>query len=1082
MVGEVSSQPGVKKIRCWRLLPWGSDALGASLCLVAVGCLAGCGGAGSSSQAQVLPPSNPAPSLATGSLSPSSTVAGGTSFLLTVNGSNFISSSVVEWNGNTRTTSFVSSSSLQATITGADIATAGTAQISVSTPGPGGGTASGLAFTVDNPAPSVVSLNPNSAFGGNASFTLTVSGANFVSSSTVQWNGTPRTTTFISNTTLQAAITDADISAVGTGVVTVSNPAPGGGTSASLTFTIKPPPPAITLLNPSSAVAGGTNFMLTVTGKNFVNSSAVQWNGSARTTTFVSSTQLQAAVTAADISGIGVTKVTVANPLSSGGVSASSTFFVGTTGGANFAAIAVNQAAQDIVYDPVNAVFYLSVTGTAITHPNTISVLNPATATITSSQAAGSNPNVLAISDDNQFLYAGIDGAASVQRFMLPNLVKDISYSLGAGSPGISALDLQVAPGASHTTAVEIGNRNFSPSCGPLAIFDDAVQRPTTASNGLFCAIQWGSDATQVYAMNNDTSGFDFYTLSVNSNGVVVSQDFVNGIFSGRRIHFDRSSDLIYSDGGDAVSTSGAPVGSFNTSGVMAEDPGLNKAFFPTLISGGAVTIQSFDLTRFTAVGSITIPNVLGNPLRLVRWGQNGLAFNTDNGQVFLVGGNFLDPQPIVPPPGPLPPPPPPPPPPTAQTPTISILSPSSAIAGNSGFILNVNGTNFTSGSTVQFNGSARVTTFVSSTQLRAAIGTADIASPGVAQITAVNPANNGGASVASTFFIGSTGGTSTGGAAFAVTVLSQVSTDIVSDPVRQAIYLSVPNTDPDIGNTVSALDLASGTIGLSQFAGSNPRVLAISDDGQFLYAGIDGSASVQRFTLPSLAKDIIFSLGRNSFFGPYFAKDIQVAPGMPRTTAVTSANAGFSPSAQGGISIFDDASARPTKAGGFSAPGGGLFDSLQWGADATVLFAINNEDSGFDFYTLSVNTNGVTLTQDFLNSIGSARRIHFDSGTKLIYSDNGRVVDSAGNLKGNFNSGGVMVPDSTLNRAFCVSSGSGSATITSFDLTTFSQVDAMTIPNVPGTAQRLIRWGQNGLAFNTDGGQVFLIGGNFVH
>jgi hypothetical protein len=369
----------------------------------------------------------------------------------------------------------------------------------------------------------------------------------------------------------------------------------------------------------------------------------------------------------------------------------------------------------------------------------------------------------------------------------------------------------------------------------------------------------------------------------------------------------------------------------------------------------------------------------------------------------------------------------------------------------------------------------------VSSTQIQAVIAAADIAPPGVAQVTVVNPANNGGASTASTFFVGSAGGASTGGVAFAVTALGQASTDIVSDPVRQVIYLSVPNTDSNFGNTISAIDLASGAISLSQFAGSNPHVLSISDDGQFLYAGIDGSASVQRFTLPGLGKDTIFSLGRHSFFGPYFAKDLQVAPGMPHTTAVTSANFSVSPEAQGGISIFDDAIARPTKAPGFSGLGG-LFDSLQWGADATALFAINNEDSGFDFYTLSVNASGVTLIQDFANSIGSARRIHFDRATAFIYSDNGRVVDAAGNVKGNFNTGGVMIPDSTLNRAFFLSSGSGSATITSFNLTTFASVDSITIPNVPGNAQRLIRWGQNGLAFNTDGGQIFLVGGNFVH
>jgi hypothetical protein len=57
---------------------------------------------------------------------------------------------------------------------------------------------------------------------------------------------------------------------------------------------------------------------------------------------------------------------------------------------------------------------------------------------------------------------------------------------------------------------------------------------------------------------------------------------------------------------------------------------------------------------------------------------------------------------------------------------------------------------------------------------------------------------------------------------------------------------------------------------------------------------------------------------------------------------------------------------------------------------------------------------------------------------------------------------------------------GSSSVTITAFDLKLFTIINAINFP-VTGTPQRLIRWGQNGLAFNTDGGQIVLIGGNFV-
>jgi hypothetical protein len=94
---------------------------------------------------------------------------------------------------------------------------------------------------------------------------------------------------------------------------------------------------------------------------------------------------------------------------------------------------------------------------------------------------------------------------------------------------------------------------------------------------------------------------------------------------------------------------------------------------------------------------------------------------------------------------------------------------------------------------------------------------------------------------------------------------------------------------------------------------------LSISDDSQFLYAGIDGASSIQRFALPGLTTDISVPLGADPFFGPFFAEDLQVAPGAAHTIAVTLANAGVSPAEQGGIVVFDDAVQRPTKAPGGS-------------------------------------------------------------------------------------------------------------------------------------------------------------------
>ena len=81
-------------------------------------------------------------------LVPSATPSGGAGFTLTVNGTGFASNSVVNWNGAALATQVVSQGQLTATVPKANIATFGTASITVTTPGPGGGTSNAVPFTV----------------------------------------------------------------------------------------------------------------------------------------------------------------------------------------------------------------------------------------------------------------------------------------------------------------------------------------------------------------------------------------------------------------------------------------------------------------------------------------------------------------------------------------------------------------------------------------------------------------------------------------------------------------------------------------------------------------------------------------------------------------------------------------------------------------------------------------------------------------------------------------------------------------------------------------------------------------------
>ena len=112
-----------------------------------------------------------------------------------------------------------------------------------------------------NPLPVLTSLSPSSATVGGAGFTLTVTGSHFVNGSQIRWNGAARPTTFISSGQLQAVIPASDIGATGTFSVTVVNPAPVGGTSNALPFTITPAMALDKTKLTFGAVTSGTTFL-----------------------------------------------------------------------------------------------------------------------------------------------------------------------------------------------------------------------------------------------------------------------------------------------------------------------------------------------------------------------------------------------------------------------------------------------------------------------------------------------------------------------------------------------------------------------------------------------------------------------------------------------------------------------------------------------------------------------------------------------------------------------------------------------------------------------------------------------------
>jgi hypothetical protein len=109
---------------------------------------------------------------------------------------------------------------------------------------PRGSTNPDLVFRVDgntggtNPLPVLSQLSPASRAPGTADFTLTLQGANFVGGATAVWNGLELPAASVTGNRLTVNVPGSLIATAGSATLSVRNPAPGGGDSNTLTFSI----------------------------------------------------------------------------------------------------------------------------------------------------------------------------------------------------------------------------------------------------------------------------------------------------------------------------------------------------------------------------------------------------------------------------------------------------------------------------------------------------------------------------------------------------------------------------------------------------------------------------------------------------------------------------------------------------------------------------------------------------------------------------------------------------------------------------------------------------------------------------
>ena len=311
--------------------------------------------------------------------------------------------------------------------------------------------------------------------------------------------------------------------------------------------------------------------------------------------------------------------------------------------------------ANQLAWDAERQVLYGTVTMTSPFDPTTLAVLDPASATVTSSAQLSSAATTLRTTDDSQFLYVGLDSEGKIERLTLPNLQVDQTIALGPTTflnRLKSAGDIQPQPGNSHTIAVIPADSSVEPESQSVEIYDDTVLRPAIASGADVSAITWSPDASTIYGFNIDESPPLFVVDIVAPNGVSVSSSIQYGLF-GLASSLAVVDGLIQANDGEVLDAA-----TLNRVGYYA-GPNSN-CFYADRLTGAAtivaacasldgsnsMVVEAFDPKNFSLIASVTVPNLTlganGYPTSVVHWGANGIAFTTHGDQIVLLDGDFL--------------------------------------------------------------------------------------------------------------------------------------------------------------------------------------------------------------------------------------------------------------------------------------------------------------------------------------------------------------------------------------------------------------------------------------------------------
>jgi hypothetical protein len=510
--------------------------------------------------------------------------------------------------------------------------------------------------------------------------------------------------------------------------------------TATITGSNYNPSPTLASISPAAIESGSGDTEITVTGANFASGSTVLLNGQPLTTSFGSASTLTATVPAASLVSMSWGAIAVSSPAPGGGTSSPLPLTVYSV---------ITLGVNHILYDPYSRNIMASVgSGSSQVTGNSIVAITPATGTVGTPVAIGSQPTSMALTSDGQILYTILAGSQSVARFNMLTQQADYTYAVPqvANADGSQSLrGIAAQPGTENTIALDLG------SWAGNAIYDFDPSTQTAAIRGQASGPYSGSciqflDAGDMLAFDTDTTGSTLDHYTVTSAGFTYysysqySESTLNDFGC-----FKVSGGLAFANAGGVANPATVPAtqvgifsgptggGGFSTSLSFVPDSSLQEAFY---VQGPSYSnqpneIQAFDENTF--LPTLSLPMNMAaiegmsssfTVVDCIRWGQDGLALLTSGGHIYLLRGAFVVPGLLS----------------THSAATLTASSQTTIAHGTGNTLLTLTGGNFQPGVAVTWNGSYRTTTIVNATHVTVAIPSSDLANTGTGSLVATNP------------------------------------------------------------------------------------------------------------------------------------------------------------------------------------------------------------------------------------------------------------------------------------------------------------------------------------------------------